>query len=215
MQVKDMFLKNEKYSFIFLGIIFFLICPKAFSVEDDRTRVSNYLNSLKHFSASFLQNDGENLSEGKVYIGKERIRAEYFYPTKILLILDQNKAMYYNYELEEDEFFNPKDTNAWFFYEIFRNPVFFLDSLLEVQNNELIIESKMIQFGMSIIENIGVNIEGSRYLIRVIFEKNPITLRGVEFFFNEDFLKLSIYNHNYNEDFDEGFFKLINPKFLN
>ncbi|MDA9742986.1 hypothetical protein N9U91_06045 [Pelagibacteraceae bacterium] len=203
MQVKDMFLKNEKYSFIFLGIIFFLICPKAFSVEDDRTRVSNYLNSLKHFSASFLQNDGENLSEGKVYIGKERIRAEYFYPTKILLILDQNKAMYYNYELEEDEFFNPKDTNAWFFYEIFRNPVFFLDSLLEVQNNELIIEKN------------GVNIEGSRYLIRVIFEKNPITLRGVEFFFNEDFLKLSIYNHNYNEDFDEGFFKLINPKFLN
>ena len=198
-----MFLKNEKYCFIFLGIIFFLICLKAFSVEDDRTRVSNYLNSLKHFSASFLQNDGENLSEGKVYIGKERIRAEYFYPTKILLILDQNKAMYYNYELEEDEFFNPKDTNAWFFYEIFRNPVFFLDSLLEVQNNELIIEKN------------GVNIEGSRYLIRVIFEKNPITLRGVEFFFNEDFLKLSIYNHNYNEDFDEGFFKLINPKFLN
>ena len=117
--------------------------------------------------------------------------------------MDSDKAMYYNYELEEDEFFNPKDTNAWFFYEIFRNPVFFLDSLLEVQNNELIIEKN------------GVNIEGSRYLIRVIFEKNPITLRGVEFFFNEDFLKLSIYNHNYNEDFDEGFFKLINPKFLN
>ena len=198
-----MFLKNEKYSFIFLVIIFFLICPKAFSVEDDRTKVLNHLNSLKYFSASFLQNDGENLSEGKVYIGKERIRAEYFYPTKILLILDKNKAMYYNYELEEDEFFNPKDTNAWFFYEVFRNPVFFLDSLLEVQNNELIIEKN------------GVNIEGSRYLIRVIFEKNPITLRAVEFFFNEDFLKLSIFNHNYNEDFDEGFFKLINPEFLN
>tara|TARA_Y200000002_G_scaffold380604_1_gene392509 strand:+ start:1896 stop:2492 length:597 start_codon:yes stop_codon:yes gene_type:complete len=197
-----MFLKNEKYKFVFLGIIIFLICPKVYSVTDDRTRIVNHLNSLKYFSASFLQNDGENLSEGKVYIGKERIRAEYLYPTKILLILDQDKAMYYDYELEEDEFFNPKKTNAWFFYEVFRNPIFFLDSLLREQNNELIIEKN------------GVDTEERLYLIRVIFEKNPIILRSIEIFFNEDFLKLSIFNHNYNEDFDEDFFKLINPKFL-
>ncbi len=202
MRVKDMFLKNEKYKFVFLGIIIFLICPKVYSVTDDRTRIVNHLNSLKYFSASFLQNDGENLSEGKVYIGKERIRAEYLYPTKILLILDQDKAMYYDYELEEDEFFNPKKTNAWFFYEVFRNPIFFLDSLLREQNNELIIEKN------------GVDTEERLYLIRVIFEKNPIILRSIEIFFNEDFLKLSIFNHNYNEDFDEDFFKLINPKFL-
>tara|TARA_A200000113_G_scaffold224296_1_gene241857 strand:+ start:1643 stop:2239 length:597 start_codon:yes stop_codon:yes gene_type:complete len=197
-----MFLKNEKYKFVFLGIIIFLTCPKVYSVTDDRTRIVNHLNSLKYFSASFLQNDGENLSEGKVYIGKERIRAEYLYPTKILLILDQDKAMYYDYELEEDEFFNPKKTNAWFFYEVFRNPIFFLDSLLREQNNELIIEKN------------GVDTEERLYLIRVIFEKNPIILRSIEIFFNEDFLKLSIFNHNYNEDFDEDFFKLINPKFL-
>jgi len=202
MRVKDMFLKNEKYKFVFLGIIIFLICPKVYSVTDDRTRIVNHLNSLKYFSASFLQNDGENLSEGKVYIGKERIRAEYLYPTKILLILDQDKAMYYDYELEEDEFFNPKKTNAWFFYEVFRNPIFFLDSLLREQNNELIIEKN------------GVDTEERLYLIRVIFEKNPIILRSIEIFFNEDFLKLSIFNHNYNEDFDEDFFKLISPKFL-
>ena len=203
MQVKDMFLKNEKYCFIFLGIIFFLICLKAFSVEDDRTRVSNYLNSLKHFSASFLQNDGENLSEGKVYIGKERIRAEYFYPTKILLILDQNKAMYYNYELEEDEFFNPKNTNAWFFYDIFRNPLFFEDGYIEVKKNQLIVEKR------------GVESEDINFLIRVYFEKNPLVLRGIEVIVNNEALKLSIFNHNYYEEFDKDFFKLINPKLLN
>ena len=47
---------------------------------------------------------------------------------KILIILDENKAMYYNYDLDEDEFFNPKDTSAWFFFEIFKNPKIFLKS---------------------------------------------------------------------------------------
>ena len=48
--------------------------------------------------------------------------------------------MYYNYDLEEDEFFNPKNTNAWFFYDIFRNPLFFEDGNIEIKNNELILE---------------------------------------------------------------------------
>ena len=106
--------------------------------------ILNYLSSLSDFSASFIQSDGENLSEGRVYIGKERIRAEYFLPTKILIILGEDKAMYYDYELEEDEFFNPKNTNAWFFYDIFRNPLFFEDGKIQVNNNELLLEKRGI-----------------------------------------------------------------------
>ena len=49
------------------------------------------------------------------YILEQRVRVEYDYPTKILIILDENKAMYYDYELNEDEFFDPKKTIAWFF----------------------------------------------------------------------------------------------------
>ena len=111
MQVRDMFLKNKNYNFIFFTIIFFFFCCNAFSKTNDKTNILNHLNSLEYFSASFLQNDGENLSEGKVYIGKKRVRAEYFSPTKILIILDKDKAMYFDYELEEDEFFNPKNSN--------------------------------------------------------------------------------------------------------
>ena len=188
---------------VFFTIVIFLISFKAFSTSDDRTKILDHLKSLKYFSASFLQNDGESISEGKVYIGKERIRAEYFSPTKILIILDENKAMYYNYELEEDEFFNPNNTNAWFLYEIFRNPIFFLDSELEVENNEIIINKN------------GYDNEGRKYLIKVKFEKSPIVIRGVEVLINEDLLKLSIFNHNYNEEFDKNFFKLISPKLLN
>ncbi len=203
MQVRDMFLKNENYTFIFFTLIFFLFSCNAFSKTNDKANILNHLNSLEYFSASFLQNDGENLSEGKVYIGKKRVRAEYFSPTNILIILDEDKAMYYNYDLEEDEFFNPKNTNAWFFYDIFRNPLFFEDGSIQTNNNELILEKK------------GVDLEGMNFLIRVYFENSPLVLRALEVLIDTNTLKLSIYNHNYNEEFDKDFFKLINPEFLN
>ncbi len=203
MQVKDMCLKNEKFVFLFFIIIFFFISYKVYSATQDKTKILIYLNSLKNFSASFIQNDGENLSEGKFYIGPKRVRAEYFSPTKILIILDEDKAMYYNYELEEDEFFNPKNTNAWFFYDIFRNPIFFEDGLTNAKDNELVLEKE------------GVNNKEESFLIKVFFEKNPLVLRGVEVTVNKETLKLSIYDHSFYEEFDEGFFKLINPKLLN
>ena len=198
-----MFLRNEKSLFIFFLIIYCLFSLKVYSATDGKTKALNYLHSLKHFSASFLQSDGEALSEGKVYIGEERVRAEYFLPSKILIILDENKAMYYNYELEEDEFFNPKDTNAWFFYDIFRNPIFFKDGIMEVQDKELVIKKR------------GIDNEGRNYLIKIFFEESPLMLRRIEISFDDNFLKLSIFNHTYNESFDKQFFKLINPKLLN
>ena len=198
-----MFLRNEQSIINFFTIIFLLFSSDAYSINNDRIEVLNYLNSLKNFSASFIQNDGEVLSEGKVYIGTKRVRAEYLSPTKILVILDKEKAMYYNYELEEDEFFNPKNTNAWFFYDIFRNPLFFEDGFIEVKKNQLIMEKR------------GVENEDVNFLIRVYFEKNPLVLRSIEVIVNNERLKLSIYNHNYYEEFDKDFFKLINPKLLN
>ena len=198
-----MFLKNELYLLYILVIVFYFFTFKAHSASEDKAEALKYLSSLSDFSASFLQSDGENLSEGRVYIGKKRVRAEYFLPTKILIILSENKAMYYDYVLEEDEFFNPKNTNAWFFYDIFRNPYFFENAKVEVKNNELLLEKK------------GIDNEENNFVIRVIFEKQPLILRGIEVIINDDILKLSIYNHSYNEFFDKNFFKLINPNFLN
>ncbi len=198
-----MFLKNERYLFYILVIVFSFFAFKAQSASEDKAEALQYLSSLSDFSASFLQSDGENLSEGRVYIGKKRVRAEYFLPTKILIILSENKAMYYDYVLEEDEFFNPKNTNAWFFYDIFRNPYFFEDGKVEVKNNELLLEKK------------GIDNEEKNFVIRIIFEKQPLILRAIEVVVDNDILKLSIYNHSYNEVFDKNFFKLINPNLLN
>ena len=202
MQVKDMFLKNEICVFNIFIIIFLLFSPKVDSASDEKTKILSYLNELRNFSASFLQTNSENLSEGKVFVGNKRVRAEYFSPTKILIILDEDKGMYYNYELEEDEFFNPKNTNAWFFYDIFRNPLFFEDGLIETKNNELILTKN------------GVDIEERKFQIKVYFEKSPLVLRAVQINIDKEILKLSIYNHNYNEEFDKNLFKLINPKFF-
>ncbi len=198
-----MCLKNNLCSLIFFITIFFLFSNKVFAETGDKERVLQHLNKLKYFSASFLQNDGEQLSEGKVYVGENRVRAEYFHPSKILIVLDEDKAMYYNYDLDEDEFFNPKNTNAWFFYDIFRNPLFFEDGLIEIANNELILEKN------------GFDREEKSFLIKVYFEKNPLILRSIEVVINEEILRLSIYNHSYDEEFDKNLFKLINPKFLN
>ncbi len=198
-----MFLKNKKIIFYFLLIIFFLYSYKVYSDTNNKSDVINYLESLQNFSASFLQNDGQNLSEGKVYIGKNRVRAEYLSPAKILIILDKNKAMYYNYDLEEDEFFNPKNTNAWFFYDIFRNPFFFEDAKIEFKNNQLNLEKS------------GIDTEGETYFIKVYFENNPLVLRKVDAIIKGGFITISIYNHNYNEQFNNDLFKLINPKLLN
>ena len=114
-QARDMFLRNEKYLNYFFLVLFLIFSYKVESDTNIKIKTLDYLNSLQYFSASFIQNDNESLSEGKVYIGEKRVRAEYLSPSKILIILDEDKAMYYNYELEEDEFFNPKNTNAWFF----------------------------------------------------------------------------------------------------
>ena len=57
--------------------------------------------------------------------------------------------------------------------------------------------------------------EKNDFVIKVKFEKKPLILRSMEILIADNFLKLSIYNHSYNEEFSKDFFKLINPKFLN
>ena len=195
-----MFLKNNKYIY-YLSII--ILLSFSYNVQaNTKVKILDYLNSLQYFSASFIQNDNETLSEGMVYIGEKRVRAEYLSPSKILIVLDEDKAMYYNYELEEDEFFNPKNTNAWFFYDIFRNPNFFEDSEIKLKNNEIILEKS------------GFNNEQTKYVINVYFENNPVILRKIEVYVNDELLQISIFNHTYNENFDKDFFKLINPRLL-
>ena len=77
------------------------------------------------------------------------------------------------------------------------------------------LNKRLISRSLLIIEKIGVDNDEKNFVIKVYFEKNPLVLRAVEVLIGNEFLKLSIYNHTYEEEFDKNFFKLINPKFLN
>ena len=200
MLVKDMCLRKNSFIY-FIAIFIFFFQKNVFANESLNEKAFKYLNDLKFFSASFIQDDKSSISQGRIYIGKERIRIEYETPTKILIILDENKAMYFNYELDEDEFFNPRDTSASIFFEIFNNIEFFSNSMIVSEDSYLIFEKS----GESDIGN---------YKVRVFFENNPVLIRKIELFADDLYLTLSIFDHNYNERFDKNFFKLINPSFF-
>ena len=197
MQAKDMYLKNK---IIFVTIIFFF-SELAYGQDDSDYKIINYLKNLKFFSASFLQEENDTLSNGKLFIGNDRIRVEYESPTKILMIFSGDKAMYYDYELEEIEFFNPKSTMAWFFYDIFNNPNFIQNSEREISENYIIFKKD------------GSNDFGN-FVVKIYFENKPIVIRKVVLISESLSLNISIFDHVYNEKFNKNFFKLINPTFF-
>ena len=162
---KEMLLKNN-FTIIFILIIIFFFTFNTNASGNKHEKAVDYLKKLKFFSTSFIQNDEAQLSDGEIFIGENRIRVEYDSPAKILIVLDRNKAMYYNYDLDEDEFFNPKDTSAWFFFDIFFNPEFFFDAKINDQNNYL----ELIRKGFN---------NGEPYEIKIIFENNPFVIRKV------------------------------------
>ena len=199
-QEKDMFLK--KNSFVIIVFFNLLILGNSVIAKDNLTnKAIDYLERLNFFSASFIQDDGLSISEGKFFIGMDRIRVEYDTPSKILIILDKDKAMYYNYELDEDEFFNPQNTSAWFFFDIFNNPDFFSDSVTNSADNYFVLKKEIIN-------------ELGQHKIIVYFENNPFLIRKIEIISDEVMLNISVFNHNHNENFNKNFFKLINPLFF-
>ena len=68
MQAKDMFLKSENYLCYFFVFYFSLISFNLYSNTNDKIKALEYLSSLQYFSASFLQNDGDNFRSKQSYV---------------------------------------------------------------------------------------------------------------------------------------------------
>ena len=201
MQEKDMYSKKYNVLLCFFILTFFLT-KNVISSEKNYLEISNYLYEIKNFTVSFIQDDGGSLSEGKIFIGENRLRVEYQTPSKILIILDKDKAMYYNFELDEDEFFDPQNTSAWFFFDIFKNRDFLNDAILQSKNKNILIQKQG-------------ELNGGIYNLEIDFENNPLVLRKIRLDTADTYLKLSFFDHVYNQEFSDDFFKLINPKFFN
>lgn len=201
--VREMFLKKIKFKkLIFISfVICFIFSNQIFADEKNYKKlISEYFISIENFSASFLQNDIENIQEGKIYIKKEtnRIKIDYLKPTKITIILSENKAMYLNLDLEEVEYFNPKKTLANIFFNVFYDINFFNNS--EIKEGLNILEVKK-----------NISLENKTLKTSILFEKSPLIIKQLKLEDDEQDISMTLINTNFNEVFEDNFFSLANP----
>ncbi len=204
MQEKEVFLKNKNTNYSY--IIFFLLiltCLLAKAEEENknyRLKILEYLSNNKEFSSSFIQYSDDAFQEGKFFLKKNRLRIEYSAPTQIIFIIKGSNAMYYNLDLKEVEYFNPKNTVAKIFFDFFYDKKFFEGIKFNIENNSFDFVKK-------------IKIKDEINNIKIIFEKSPIKLRKIEISNSEGFTSFAIINANYNPVLDDKMFSLANPLF--
>ena len=117
-------LKTVKLSFIFIVLSLPLASNENNTLKDALT----YLENFNEFTSSFLQIQKNDVSEGLIFIKGDRLRIEYTSPSHIIFILKKNKGMYFNKELQEVQYFNPKNTIGKFLIDLFTNNNFLSNS---------------------------------------------------------------------------------------
>ena len=195
-QEKEVFSKKINNIIIFLCLIFFTY--KASFANTSRDNVLKQINDIQEFSSRFIEVNNNSISEGNIYIKNKRIRIDYIKPSKITIILSENKAMYFNKDLEEVEYFNPKNTIANIFYKIFLKKDFFNSYKLTRKENVLILENNLL------IDEVASN-------IKIIFETRPFLIKKIQLSKKNNLIMINIINPNYYPLIDDKFFSMANP----
>ena len=180
-----------------------MICFLVEAEEENKSyklKILEYLSNNKEFSSSFIQYNDDSFQEGKFFLKKNRLRIEYSAPTQIVFVIKDSNAMYYNLDLKEVEYFNPKNTIAMIFFDFFYDKKFLEDIEFNDENNSI-----------DFVKNIKIKDEINN--IKIIFEKSPIKLRKIEISNSESFVSFAIINANYNPVLDDKMFSLANPLF--
>ena len=197
--VKDRFLKKNKLIFFFRIILLVFLTKLLFADTTDKKDILiNYVQNIKSFSANFIQSDGQSVEEGIVYIGENRIRVDYLNPSKISIVMDQDKAMYVNYDLKEVQYFDPQDSAAGVFINIFKNNSFLENANIDIKNKSMLLKKEG-------------EIDNDKFTLLILFEKNPDILRKIKLEYNNEYNSVMLSNHNFNAIFDKKFFAMTNP----
>ena len=202
MQAKEMFLKQiSRKPLILIFFLGALICEQVVAKDLilKKNSLNDYIKKSNEFSSQFIQASNESLSDGFLYLDRERIKIEYINPSKITIILSKSKAMYFDHDLNEVEYFNPKKTIGNIFYQIFFDNNFFDKTQLMIQKNSI-----------TAIKNIKIDEE--EVVLNIYFEQNPLILRKIEIKKNSENIVFSILNINHNPNFDKKFFSMIDPR---
>ena len=194
----------KKINKITLYILFFFNALYAYpSLTKDlgiqQEALSKYLKNFNEFSASFIQSNNETTETGLLFIKKNRIKIQYQTPSNILIVLSENKAMYFNQDLEEVEYFNPDKSIAGIFFNIFNNENFFSNVPYKEEDKSLVFQ-KLIQSS-----------DGTNIKLNIYFEKNPLVLRKIKLLSNDVDIIYSIFDHNFFPSLKEEDFSMANP----
>ncbi len=195
MQEKDRFLKKLTKSIIYFLFFFVIFFSKNITGKEVGLKIDEYIKSLDYFSSKFIQSNGNLLEEGNIYIKDKKIRLDYFFP-KRSLILSKKKGVYINHELREEEFFSTKKNTVGIFYDIFLSDSFFSSLIYKKNNNEIFFEKEII-------------VDSTKNKIKVFFENNPILLRKITLETMGEKVSISFNDHNYNAVFEEDFFSFV------
>ncbi len=194
MRVKDKFL--EKINFLIL--IFSLCLSHKLYAENIYEKVFNYNDSLKNSSMNFIQTTFQDLQEGEVFFGDERIKINYNNPQKLTIIFSEKKGVYINHELEESEFFLTKKSYIKFFFDVFNNKTYLESMSLKLTTDQIEITENIL-------------LDNSTYTIRLVYENDPIKLRRLEILGDDEEIQMGFFNHFIESVFDKKFFSMIDP----
>ena len=198
---KDTYSKKIKFKNLFFFLFIFFNFKNALG-EEVKKNIVDHINSLNNFSAKFIQSNESGIEEGIIYIGENRIKVEYKLPSRVTIIMDERKSMYFNKDLQEVEYFNTKKSEANIFFQILKNKNFLDDAEIKDGKKNIIVKKKY-RFDEII------------YLAELIFEQNPYLLRKIKVSFNENYYTISFFNHSFNQDFRKNFFSLVDPLIIN
>ena len=192
--------KKLIFLLFFLFIIFLLPNQSNGNQTNISSKMSNYFFKINNFTSKFIQSDSEGIQEGNIYLSNKvkRIKIHYNEPTNIVFVLKNNKAMYFNVDLEEVEYFNTKNSIADIFFKVFYDEKFFYDSTIIEKKNTIEIKKTII-----------VNEEEREILI--FFEKNPLIIKQIKIKENEGYRVMTFVNPNFNISFKKNFFSIANP----
>lgn len=185
---------------LILLLIFLNFKASSEELESNNKKILiEYFNKFNEFSSMFIQSNGKTLEEGNIYFQNKRIRIEYYNPSNLLLVIAKNKAMYFNQDLQEVEYFNPEKTVAKIFFDIFYDNFFLENASYKEKNQSIYLEKKI---KLSSQENIELTI---------IFEKNPLIIRKILIKDSAETTSYSIINPKFNLNLKKNFFSMANP----
>ena len=195
-------ISKKKLNFLlpFLFIVFLLPNQSSGNQTILSSKISNYFFKINNFTSNFIQSDSDGIQEGNIYLSNKvkRIKIHYNEPSNIIFVLKNNKAMYFNVDLEEVEYFNTKNSIADIFFKVFYDEEFFYNSAIVEKKNTIEIKKTII-------------VDEEEREILIFFEKNPLIIKQIKIKENEGYRVMTFVNPNFNISFKKNFFSIANP----